>query len=145
MSRSLSGRSTIHRSSWAASLRTHLCMSHSHRASLLCSVPFLTCCSDGIRPRSKFCVSVSGFKIAGPISATVFSEAYATPTLHVLGKNDIIVVEERSRVLINISIGKRVEEHDGGMQSRLGTRDSHAFGTSILTTLFLRPLCPIQG
>lgn len=67
-------------------------------------------------PLRKFCVSVSGFKIAGPISASVFSEGYATPTLHVLGKNDIIVVEERSRVLINISIGKRVEEHDGGMQ-----------------------------
>jgi hypothetical protein len=50
------------------------------------------------------------------MSAAVFSEGYTTPTLHVLGKNDIIVVEERSRVLINISIGKRVEEHDGGMR-----------------------------
>lgn len=67
-------------------------------------------------PLSKFCVSVSGFKVAGPISAAVFSEGYATPTLHVLGKNDIIVVEERSRILINISLGKRVEEHDGGMR-----------------------------
>jgi hypothetical protein len=76
---------------------------------------FLMRCPDGIRPRRKFCVSVSGFKIAGPISTAVFSEGYATPTLHVLGKNDVIVVEERSRVLINISIGKRVEEHDGGM------------------------------
>lgn len=100
-----------------ASLRTHLCMSHSHRASSLCFVPFfLTRCPDGIQSHSKFCVSVSGFKIAGPISAAVFSEGYATPTLHVLGKNDIIVVEERSRVLINISIGKRVEEHYGGMR-----------------------------
>jgi hypothetical protein len=50
------------------------------------------------------------------MSAAVFSDGYATPTLHVLGKNDIIVVEERSRVLINISIGKRVQEHDGGMR-----------------------------
>ncbi len=75
---------------------------------------FLTPRPNIIRPRSKFCVSVSGFKIAGPISAAVFSEGYATPTLHVLGKNDILVVEERSRVLINISIGKRVEEHEGG-------------------------------
>lgn len=75
--------------------------------------PFLV---DGEPPHPplKFCVSVSGFKIAGPMSAAVFSDGYATPTLHVLGKNDIIVVEERSRVLINISIGKRVEEHDGG-------------------------------
>jgi hypothetical protein len=57
---------------------------------------------------------VSGFKIAGDISAAVFSEGYATPTLHVLGKNDIVVVEERSRGLINISTEKRVEEHEGG-------------------------------
>ena len=59
---------------------------------------------------------MSGFKVAGPISAAVFSEGYATPTLHVLGKNDILVVEERSRVLIDISIEKRVEEHEGGMR-----------------------------
>jgi hypothetical protein len=64
--------------------------------------------------RSKFCVAVSGFKVAGPFSAAIFSEGYTTPTLHVLGKNDILVVEERSRVLINVSMGKRVEEHDGG-------------------------------
>jgi len=65
-------------------------------------------------PRLKFCVAVSGFKVAGPFSAAIFSEGYTTPTLHVLGKNDILVVEERSRVLINVSMGKRVEEHDGG-------------------------------
>ena len=58
---------------------------------------------------------MSGFKVAGPLSAAIFSEGYATPTLHILGKNDILVVEERSRVLINVSIGKRVEEHNGGM------------------------------
>jgi hypothetical protein len=57
---------------------------------------------------------VSGFKVAGPLSNAVFGEGYATPTLHVLGKNDILVVEERSRVLINVSTGKRVEEHEGG-------------------------------
>ncbi|KAI0001042.1 serine hydrolase FSH [Russula vinacea] len=75
--------------------------------------PFLV---DGEPPHPpfKFCVSVSGFKVAGPLSAAVFSEGYATPTLHVLGRNDILVVEERSRVLIDISTGKRVEEHEGG-------------------------------
>jgi hypothetical protein len=140
MSRSLSGRIAFHRSSWTASLHTHLCTSHSHSASLLCLVTFfdalLTRYPDGIRLCSKFCVSVSGFKVAGPISAAVFSEGYATPTLHVLGKNDIIVVEERSRVLINISIGKRVEEHDGGMRCHVQELGTHALGTSILTTLF---------
>ena len=57
---------------------------------------------------------MSGFKVPGPLATAVFSDGYATPTLHVLGKNDILVVEERSRVLINVSTGKRVEEHEGG-------------------------------
>ncbi|KAI9511450.1 FSH1-domain-containing protein [Russula earlei] len=75
--------------------------------------PFLV---DGVPPHPpfRFCIAVSGFKVAGPLSAAVFSEGYATPTLHVLGKNDILVVEERSRVLINVSAGKRVVEHEGG-------------------------------
>ncbi|KAI0262227.1 serine hydrolase FSH [Gloeopeniophorella convolvens] len=75
--------------------------------------PFLV---DGEAPHPpfKFCVAVSGFKIAGPLSASVFADGYATPTLHVLGKNDILVVEERSRKLISVSAGKRVEEHEGG-------------------------------
>ena len=115
MSRSLSGHIPIHRSSWMVSLRTHRCMSQFHRASLSCFVKlFLTCYHYDGRPRSKFCVAVSGFKVPGPLSAAVFSDGYATPTLHVLGRNDILVVEERSRTLINVSIGKRVEEHDGG-------------------------------
>jgi hypothetical protein len=116
MSRSLSGHISTHRSLWTASLRTHLCMSQFHRASVLCFVRLLTRCAYGVRSRSKFCVAVSGFKVSGPLSATVFSEGYTTPTLHVLGKHDILVVEERSRVLIDISIGKRVEEHEGGMR-----------------------------
>jgi len=75
--------------------------------------PFLV---DGEPPHPplRFCVAVSGFKVAGPLSAAVFSEGYETPTLHVLGKNDILVIEERSRVLINVSKSKRVEMHDGG-------------------------------
>lgn len=63
----------------------------------------------------RFCVAVSGFKVAGPLSAAVFSDGYMTPTLHVLGKNDILVVEERSQVLIDVSKTKRVEMHDGGV------------------------------
>jgi len=75
--------------------------------------PFLV---DGEPPHPpmRFCVSVSGFKVAGLLSAAVFSEGYETPTLHVLGKNDILVIEERSRVLIDVSKTKRVEMHDGG-------------------------------
>jgi hypothetical protein len=86
-----------------------------HRASLVCFAKlFLTCCHYDGRPRSKFCVAVSGFKVPGPLSAAAFSDGYGTPTLHVLGRNDILVVEERSRTLISVSVGKRVEEHDGG-------------------------------
>lgn len=43
------------------------------------------------------------------------SPSYSTPTLHVIGKNDIIVYEERSKALVEVSANRRVEEHDGGM------------------------------
>jgi hypothetical protein len=78
---------------------------------------------------------VSGFKVPGPLSNAIFGEGYATPTLHVLGRNDILVVEERSRVLINISTGKRVEEHDGGTrQHYLSTLENfHSLRTRILS------------
>jgi len=64
--------------------------------------------------RSKFCVSVSGFKAAGTLSAEIFGTSYSTPTLHVLGGTDVIVIPERSKVLLDISQNKRVEEHEGG-------------------------------
>jgi len=84
---------------------------------------------------------VSGFKVPGPLSNAVFAEGYVTPTLHVLGKNDILVVEERSRVLINVSTGKRVEEHEGG------TRQYHLSITLTHEGLPFsqRPLRAIQG
>jgi hypothetical protein len=43
------------------------------------------------------------------------SPSYSTPTLHVIGRNDVIVIEERSKVLLEVSANKRVEEHDGGV------------------------------
>lgn len=63
---------------------------------------------------SEFCVSVSGFKVNDPLASEIFGPSYATPTLHVLGKTDVIVVEERSKVLLNVSANARVEEHEGG-------------------------------
>jgi len=42
------------------------------------------------------------------------SPSYSTPTLHVIGRNDIIVIEERTKALLDVSAKKRVEEHDGG-------------------------------
>lgn len=38
-----------------------------------------------------------------------------TPMLHILGRTDIVVIRERSEVLISYSKNCRVEEHFGGM------------------------------
>lgn len=75
--------------------------------------PFLI---DGEAPHPpfKFCVAVSGFKAAGSLSAEIFGASYSTPTLHVLGRTDVIVIEERSKFLLDLSLNKRLEEHDGG-------------------------------
>ncbi|KAF9470680.1 FSH1-domain-containing protein [Pholiota conissans] len=75
--------------------------------------PFLV---DGQPPHPpfKFCVAISGFKLLDPFCIPFFSPSYSTPTLHVLGKTDVVVVEERSRQLIEVSSNARVEEHEGG-------------------------------
>ncbi|KAF8340985.1 serine hydrolase FSH [Amanita rubescens] len=75
--------------------------------------PFLI---DGEPPHPplKFCIAISGYKPGGDICEQIFSPSYSTPTLHVLGKTDVVVVEERSRQLIEVSSGRRVEEHVGG-------------------------------
>nr|GAT48770.1 predicted protein [Mycena chlorophos] len=65
-------------------------------------------------PPFKFCVAVSGFRMRGAIGEAVFASNYRTPTLHVIGHNDVVVIEERSRTLIAVSDNARVEEHDGG-------------------------------
>ena len=44
----------------------------------------------------------------------LFDPNFSTPILHILGRTDIIVVEERSKELLDISANKRVEWHDGG-------------------------------
>ena len=58
---------------------------------------------------------MSGFRLPGPIGDAVFSSNYTTPTLHIIGRNDVVVIEERSRQLVQASENARVEEHDGGM------------------------------
>ncbi|KAI0795123.1 serine hydrolase FSH [Abortiporus biennis] len=65
-------------------------------------------------PPFKFCVSVAGFRPAGALADAVFLPSYSTPTVHVLGRNDVIVVEERSKTLLDVSSNKRIEYHDGG-------------------------------
>ena len=63
---------------------------------------------------SQFCVSVSGFKVNDPLASKIFGRSYATPTLHVLGKTAVIMVEEQSKILLDMSVNARVEEHEGG-------------------------------
>ncbi|KAG1830092.1 serine hydrolase FSH [Suillus variegatus] len=64
--------------------------------------PFLV---DGEAPHPpfKFC-----------IACRIFGTSYSTPTLHVLGRNDVIIIKERSKGLLDLSQNKRLEEHDGG-------------------------------
>ena len=62
-------------------------------------------------------MAVAGFRPKGPDGDAVFAEPFTTPTLHVLGKTDVIVVEERSKTLLDVSANRRVEWHDGGASS----------------------------
>lgn len=62
-----------------------------------------------------FCIAVAGFKPFGPLSDAIFLPKYSTPTVHVLGRTDVIVVEERAKTLIDVSENARVEYHDGGV------------------------------
>ncbi|KAF9810436.1 hypothetical protein IEO21_06934 [Rhodonia placenta] len=75
--------------------------------------PFLI---DGQPPHLplQFCVSVAGFRPRSPLVDTILLPSYSTRTLHVLGRTDVIVVEERSKPLLELSSNKRVEWHDGG-------------------------------
>ncbi|KAJ7093932.1 FSH1-domain-containing protein [Mycena belliarum] len=75
--------------------------------------PFLI---DGKPPHPplKFCVAVSGFRLNDSIADAIFEANYATPTLHIIGKTDVVVHEERSQKLVDISTNARVETHDGG-------------------------------
>lgn len=66
---------------------------------------------------STFCVSAAGFRPYSPLCDSIFLPTYSTPTLHILGRTDVIVVEERSKTLLDVSSNKRVEYHDGGMYS----------------------------
>jgi len=58
---------------------------------------------------------VSGFKVRDPFCEPFFTPSYATPTLHVIGKTDVVVTEERSKQLLEVSSNARLEEHEGGM------------------------------
>jgi len=65
-------------------------------------------------PPLQFCISVSGYRLNDPFCLEFLMPGYSTPTLHIIGKTDIVVVEERSRQLIEVSENSHVEEHNGG-------------------------------
>ncbi|KIK57431.1 hypothetical protein GYMLUDRAFT_247068 [Collybiopsis luxurians FD-317 M1] len=86
-------------------------------------------CENGVAPHPpfKFVACVSGFLIRGPkltwesynvsraaMGAPEFGFAKNTPTLYVVGRNDIVVPLERSHIFAQHSLYKRVEEHHGG-------------------------------
>ncbi|KAJ3795442.1 serine hydrolase-domain-containing protein [Lentinula aff. detonsa] len=86
-------------------------------------------CQNGIAPHPplKFIASVSGFLIRGPklswesdsssktaIAAPEFGFAMSTPALFVVGRTDVVVPPERSRIFVQHSKFNRVEEHYGG-------------------------------
>ncbi|KAG9038333.1 hypothetical protein FRB95_001745 [Tulasnella sp. JGI-2019a] len=67
------------------------------------------------QPPFKFSIIVSGFKPADISLAPLFEDhRIQTPTLHVLGKSDLIVVQERSQTMIDVCESPRVEKHEGG-------------------------------
>ncbi|EKM53368.1 uncharacterized protein PHACADRAFT_259693 [Phanerochaete carnosa HHB-10118-sp] len=71
---------------------------------------------DGKAPHEplEFCIVAAGFRPRGELGDAIFLPSYSTQTLHILGRNDVIVVEERSKTLLDVSANKRVEWHDGG-------------------------------
>jgi predicted esterase len=63
----------------------------------------------------RFCISVSGFRARDEKLQTLFpSGGIQTPVLHVLGKADQIVDEERAQTLVQVASQSRVEYHESG-------------------------------
>ncbi|KAJ3798261.1 FSH1-domain-containing protein [Lentinula aff. detonsa] len=67
-----------------------------------------------VHPPFEFCISFAGYKPLDPLGAKLLTPNFKTPTLHVIGHNDIIVTPERAQSLIDASLNGRVEFHDGG-------------------------------
>lgn len=65
-------------------------------------------------PPLQFCVLVSGFKPVDKEIGQLFGVPLKTPSLHVLGRNDVIVSLERGKTLVDVCENPRVEEHEGG-------------------------------
>lgn len=64
---------------------------------------------------------MGAFIPVGQICETLFATPFNTPFLHIYGKYDVVVLEERTRRVIDLnnSPAKRVECHIGGMFRRI--------------------------
>lgn len=69
-------------------------------------------------PPFKFAILSAGFFPLDPRTSAYFETPLKTPTLHVLGRADTIVGEERSVPLTKVFHDARVEWHDGGESPR---------------------------
>lgn len=72
-----------------------------------------------VHPPLDFFIPVSGFLPLDVSLAPIFSKSapkIKTPSLHILGDTDVIVVTERSEALIDVcdETTRRVERHEGG-------------------------------
>ncbi|KAF8320347.1 hypothetical protein DL93DRAFT_2073927 [Clavulina sp. PMI_390] len=65
-------------------------------------------------PPMRFGVFVSGFKPLDLSISRIFEKPITTPTVHALGKTDVIVSIKRSQTLIDACQAPRVEWHEGG-------------------------------
>jgi len=69
-----------------------------------------------VHPRFEFGICVGAFIPLGSICETLFAAPFTTPFLHIYGRRDLIVLEERTKRIIDLnnSSSKRVESHPGG-------------------------------
>ncbi|KAF9648377.1 hypothetical protein BDM02DRAFT_3115557 [Thelephora ganbajun] len=69
-----------------------------------------------VHPRFEYGICVGAFIPFGSICETLFATPFNTPFLHIYGKYDVVVLEERTKRVIelNNSSSKRVESHIGG-------------------------------
>jgi len=67
----------------------------------------------------EFVIPISGFVTPDPLLEQILSPTspkLVTPSVHVIGSNDVIVIPERSQVLVDLCEEEkaRVERHEGG-------------------------------
>jgi len=66
------------------------------------------------QPPFEFGIFVGGFKPLDAKLLPLFDTKIVTPTLHVMGNNDFVVVESRGLSLVEACESPRVERHEGG-------------------------------